>query len=104
MNGVFSKPNLNREIDAHVWIGAFALAQVVIALVFLNKINLLIDTMGVTAIAQQKAAGEVASLQREILDLRQALAARADSSKKAGHDAADRADHVDAPLHGRARN
>lgn len=105
MSDLSSAPHAKHKIDAHVWIAAFAVVQIVIALVFMNNFNTINEVLCASAQAHQKTTREVAALQQEIVSLRKMLeASRVEPSKTMDGDVPARAEHGDASAHGRVKN
>lgn len=65
MSDALSKPQTKYQIDAHVWIGAFAVAQIVMAVVFLYRINALSASVD----SYQKLGADVASMQLSLIHI-----------------------------------
>ncbi len=83
MSDICDKPQSKHEIDAHIWIGVFAAAQIAIALVVFNALDSLGAVAGVSGLVEARLTGEVATMQREIVALREELeASRAGTAKK----------------------
>lgn len=105
MSDICDKPQSKYEIDAHVWIGAFAAAQIAIAVVNFNALDSLGAVAGVSGLVERKLTDEMASMQREVIALRQELdASRAAPAKRADSIAPAQDAPSAASPHGRKKN
>jgi hypothetical protein len=77
MTDACSKPPLKHEIEAHVWIGAYAIALLCVFVILSSRLEELGGMVGISGLASMKVDGEVATLREEVASLRHRLDAAA---------------------------